>query len=690
MNNKSDWSSRRIARYVAFVATLGVPATQALAGGVPAIDLGAIQVTADALPGKPLSASQGTIDREQFEHRPVARVGELLEAVPGLLVTQHSGSGKANQYFLRGFNLDHGTDFATQLDGVPVNMPTHAHGQGYTDINFVIPELLDTIEYRKGTYYADSGHFSAAGAARMRYVDALQRGIAQYGAGPDGFHRGVLADSFSIRAGELLYGIEHARNDGPWRLEERLRRTNAMLRYARGEAHNRLLITAMAYDNEWRATDQVPRRAIESGLIDRLGFIDGTDGGASSRYSLSANWDYERDGTEVRTLLYAVDYQLDLFSNFTYFTTPGGDQFEQLDDRRVYGGTTGISRDFSIIDVATVLSAGLEVRLDNIDKVGLYRTSARRRIGTIREDEVSQASVATYISGQIDWTDRLRTTLGARVDRVEFDVDSDNPANSGRAHDTLASPKLAAAFRSSDSSEWFANFGRGFHANDARGATIRVDPTDGVTPAGRVDPLVRATGAEIGMRTQIAPGVLISGSLWQLELDSELLFVGDGGSTEANRASRRRGIELATYWQPLDWLIMDLDLAWSHARFTYFDVAGDRIPGAVERVASLGVVANHPSGWFGGARLRYLGSAPLIEDDSARSESTSLLHLGGGYRLNEAMSVELSVFNALDARDNDITYFYESRLAGESAPIAGLHVHPVEPRTARVTLTVEF
>jgi outer membrane receptor protein involved in Fe transport len=661
------------------------------AGGVPTANLGEIEVNARRLQGTPQSASQGTVERRQLEHRPILRVGEVLEVVPGLIVTQHSGSGKANQYFLRGFNLDHGTDFATHVDGVPVNMPTHAHGQGYTDVNFVIPELVESIEYRKGTYYAEEGNFSAAGAVNMRYARALEQGIVEFGGGQDGYRRGLLADSLPFGGGDLLYAFDYTRSDGPWDLAESLRRANAQLRYSRGDRSNGFSFAAMAYDSEWASTDQVPQRAIDKGEIGRLGFVDGSDGGGSNRYSQSFEWARTTDERQWRALAYGIDYQLDLFSNFTYFTDPAnGDQFEQFDDRRVYGGSVSLLQPLALGGFEGEFVAGVELRRDDIDTVGLYRTIERVRFATTREDDVRQTSIGAFVSQQINWNERLRTTLGVRADRFDFDVSSDNALNSGSAHGTLVSPKLTAVFKLSDDVELFADVGGGFHSNDARGTTIRVDPTDGVTPASRVDPLVRATGGEIGARAVLMPGLQIAGSLWALDLDSELLFIGDGGSTEANRASERRGIELAAYWQPLRWLVVDLDLAWSHASFSEGDPAADHIPGAVETVGSLGLVIEHPSGWYGGARLRYVGEAPLIEDDSVRSDPTTLLNLEAGYRFSNDMSLEVSVLNALDSDDNDISYFYESQLADEANPVEDIHLHPVEPRTIRVGATVRF
>ena len=665
----------------------------ALAGGVPTAGLGEIEVTAVryGLLGDPESATDGIVLREQLEHRPLLRTAELLEAVPGLIVTQHSGSGKANQFFLRGFNLDHGTDFATRVDGVPVNMPTHAHGQGYTDVNFVIPELIGSIEYHKGTHHAAEGNFSAAGSAHIRYADSLGANLLSFTGGEDEYRRAVLAGSPELAGGTVLYGLEYAQTDGPWDLSEDLERKNAVLRYSRGDERDGWALTAMAYDGSWQSTDQVPQRAIRSGQIDRFGFIDPTDRGESSRYSLSASWQHAGDNSRWTALAYGLDYELDLFSNFTYFIdTANGDQFEQFDDRRAYGGRVTYQRELPLGAFAGELDAGFEMRRDDIDTVGLYRTQARVRFDTIREDQVRQTSYGVYASQKIDWTERFRTTLGVRADYFDFDIDSELELNSGSADDSIVNPKLSLVYTLSERSDLYVNLGGGFHSNDARGTTIRVDPNDGVTPAERVDPLVRAKGGEVGMRYAVADGWQISAALWGLELDSELLFVGDGGTTESNRASRRKGAEVALFARPTDFLVLDIDLAWSHARFTDPDPAGDYIPGAVERVASAGLTLDHPSGWFGGARLRYLGSAPLIEDDSVRSDPTTLLNLEAGYEFTSALSVTVSLLNALDSDDDDISYYYESQLANESAPVEDVHLHPVEPRTLRLGVLARF
>jgi outer membrane receptor protein involved in Fe transport len=661
--------------------------------GIPTTVLEEVVVTGQLgeLRGHPVSASQGVVGSEQLDLRPVLRTGELLEVVPGLIVTQHSGDGKANQYFLRGFNLDHGTDLATSVDGIPVNMPTHGHGQGYTDINFVIPELIQSIEYRKGTYYAETGNFSAAGAVDMRYRRRLEGPLFVLETGEDQYARGLVAAAPQVGDGTLLMGFEYAHIDGPWLLEEGYDKRNGLLRYSRETTDGSFSVTAQGYEGDWRSTDQIPLRAAESGQVDRFGAIDPTDGGASHRYSLSADWNGSLGHGRSAVLLYALDYDLDLISNFSYATDPEkGDQFEQVDQRRLYGGEWSWRAPFQALGKAQELTMGIQLRYDDIEEVGLYRTFARERFETIREDAVRQASYGVHGSVQTQWNERLRTTIGVRADHFDFDVDAGLAPNSGHASDSILSPKFALVLGPWRKTEVFFNAGKGFHSNDARGTTITVDPTDGVTPADKVDALVGATGLDVGVRTALVPNTQFSLSLWSLKLDSELLFIGDAGTTEASRASERRGIEAAVIWNPASWLILDADLAWSRSRFSDFDPAGDRIPGAVRNVASIGVAVDHPSGWFGGARFRHFGAAALIEDDSVRSRPTTLVNLEAGYRFAKRYKLSAALYNVFDSRDNDITYFYESQLAGEAEPVADIHFHPVEPRTVRVTLSGSF
>jgi outer membrane receptor protein involved in Fe transport len=678
---------------IATLVVLAISTSQVQAAGVPTDDLDEVVVTArkHGLIGKVESSTQGTVTRAQLETRPVMRTGELLETVPGLVVTQHAGDGKANQYFLRGFNLDHGTDLATSVDGIPVNLHTHGHGQGYTDINFVIPELLDRIEYKKGTYYADEGNFSAAGAVDLHYRRSLDGTLLSLTLGEDSYARGLFAGSSAVAGGDLLWGLDYGRTDGPWDLAEDLRKVNALVKFSHGERGDGYSISAAAYDGSWTSTDQIPERAVSSGLLDRFGFYDPSNGGDSHRHSLAFDVAKPLGDWSFAANVYALDYQLDLFSNFTYaIDAADGDQFEQFDDRKAYGLHSQITRETRYGNLRGQIRFGLESRFDDIGKVGLYLTNDRARLATVREDSVERLGLGFFVEQQLQPTDWLRVIAGLRHDRADFDVHSDLDVNSGSASDSITSPKLSLVFGPWADTELFVNTGRGFHENDARGTTIRVDPADGVTTVNRVNPMVRAEGAEIGMRTALVPYTQLALTAWSLDLDSELLYVGDAGATEANRASRRHGLELGVYVTPREWLTLDADLAWSHARFSEFDPAGDRIPGAVESVASLGVAVQHPTGWFGGARFRHFGAAPLIEDDSVRSDPTTVVNLEVGRKFGRRFSASLAAYNLFDSKDNDITYFYESRLPGEAAPVEDRHFHPVEPRTLRLTLETRW
>ncbi|MEX2495204.1 MAG: TonB-dependent receptor [Woeseia sp.] len=664
-----------------------IGAAPAFAGGLPGSDIEEIVVTAErrGLLGVAVSATQGMVTQQQLDNRPVSRPGELLEFVPGLIVTQHSGSGKANQYFLRGFNLDHGTDFATRIEGMPVNMRSHAHGQGYTDVNFLIPELIGRIDYRKGPHYAKVGDFSAAGSADLSYRNDLEGALMKIGVEQNGDYRGLYAGSLESAGGTLLLGVDYSNRDGPWVLPEDARTVKALARFQLGDSIDGLTMSAMAYDASWTSTDQVPLRAVQSGLVDRFGFIDPTLGGNSDRYSLSFDLRRPTSDGHWNVSGYAIDYGLNLYSNFTYFLDDpvNGDQFEQFDSRRIYG-VEGHYHLPLMIGTESGLEAGIQIRRDDIDTVGLFRTVERRRLATLRSDAVKETSYAAWAELDLGLTPWLRSVIGVRADRYLFNVNSNIAANSGSASKTLASPKLSLVFGPFSETEIFINAGRGFHSNDARGTTIRVDPTDGVTPLQPVDPLATADALDVGVRTAPLPGLQLTADLWWLELDSELVFVGDAGTTETSGASRRRGVELGIFYAVRDSLLIDVDVSLSHARFEN----GDRIPNAVDNTASLGLTWNPEGPWRAGARLRHLGDAPLDESGSLRSASTTLLNAEIGFLITPNLELSLAAFNLFDADDNDITYFFESQLAGEAAPVADIHFHPVEPQT--LLLELEF
>ena len=645
--------------------------------------------------GQAVSASQGIIGQEELSLRPLMRTGEILETVPGMVVTQHSGSGKANQYFLRGFNLDHGTDFLTRFDRMPVNLRSHGHGQGYTDISFIIPELLESIEYKKGPYYADVGDFSGAGSANMTPMQSMPGGpggLLQLGAGKDGFGRLLGAGSLEVGPGDLLLGFEGQVYDGPWTdISEDVRKTNGLARYTWNQDANTFSLMFMAYDNSWDSADQIPERAVEQGLIDLYGSIDDATGGESSRYSLSGSW----INPHWQASIYAIRYRLNLWSNFTYFLDDpvNGDEFEQIDKRWIYGGELIRSDDFAFGATDYTNVFGFQTRYDDIEEVGLIRTRARQRLETVRLDAIDETSAALFWSGTWRWAERWRANLGLRYDHYWFDVDSDTPQNSGSDDDGIVSYKFNLSYQPADNWETYLGLGTGFHSNDARGVTISIDPVTGerVDP---VDPLVASQGAEVGVRLFQEDTISASLSLWMLELDSELLFVGDAGNTEPSRSSRRSGVELTAYWWLSPHWTLDAEYSYSRAKFTESDPSdpslGDDIPGSVPQVFSAGLSLDHPSGWFGSARLRYFSGRPLEENGDVESDPTTVVNLRAGYRWNN-WEVFGDILNLFDSEDHDIDYYYASRLPGEPAEgVEDIHFHPIEPRTYRVYVGYRF
>jgi hypothetical protein len=674
------------------VLTLALSADVVVTGTRAFRQIADIERPAESLVGIAATSSQGAITAAQLDTRPVMRAGEVLETVPGLIVSQHSGEGKANQYYLRGFNLDHGTDFSTTVAGIPVNTPTGAHAHGYADISFLIPELVSGVQFKKGPYFADEGDFSAAGAASISYVDALERPLVRVSAGGQGWGRFLGAASPSLGRGHLLAALELTQTDGPWERPDDYRKANAVLRYSQGTAQSGFSLTGLGYWADWHSTDQVPQRAVTSGSIGRFGLVDPSDRGQENRQMLVADWQKTAAATSMRATAYAQRNSLDLFSNFTYFLDDPvhGDQFEQAERRTTTGGRFTYRRLGHLFHRHVESLAGLQVRRDWLAPVGLYHTAARSRLSTTREDRVDQTMLGLFAQSEIEWQRRIRTTLGVRTDSYLYDVRSDTARNSGRGTASLVSPKAGVVFGPWAGTEWYVNAGTGFHSNDARGAAISVDPASG-NPAARVTPLVRARGAEVGVRTVRVKGLQSTLSLWYLGLDSELLFVGDAGTTAPERPSRRTGVEWTNYARLTPWLTADGDLSFSRARFTEDDPAGDFIPGSLDRVVSAGVSVEASKQIFGSVRVRHFGPRPLVEDGSVTSRATTLWNGEIGYRVSSRARVVFEGYNILDAKVSDIDYFYTSRLPGEPpSGVDDVHTHPAIPRAARVSLQLAF
>ena len=719
-------ASARLVTAVVSIAVGGVRLAAMAAAGTGA-DSGASSNTLDTVTvvatgvSNMNAASAGDIGQEQLASQPLLRPGAMLENVPGLIVTQHSGEGKANQYFLRAFNLDHGTDLATEIDDMPANMPTHAHGQGYTDLNFMIPELVSDLHYKKGPYYADEGDFATAGAVRMDLLNEVPASIG-IGTGQDHYHRELLMGSTDFLGGTLLGADEAYHNDGPFDNPDDYDRLNAVLRYHYGTRNDFFTLTGMVYDGRWNSTDQIPEHAISDGLINRYGTLAPTDGGVSSRYSLSLNRIRRTDDGQIQYSAYVIRYKLDLWSTFTYDLSDPvyGDQMLQHDDRVVYGtkGSRTWFTQLAGMQMTNVL--GVQARIDDIMDVGIDHTYQRHYLSTGQDARIVEANVAAYFENTTQWQPWLRSVLGLREDGFDFDVTDrmrtpdgsctivSDPlgCNSGNVRANIFSPKLGIILGPWHDTSYFLTLADGYHSNDARGVTRSGENPD----AQAVTPLTRATSGEIGVASDPSPVWHTSLDIFLLKLQSELVFDGDAGVTEPSGATTRYGMEWGNTWRINRWLHADLNAAFSHARFDHTvdpddlgcgdaaaaypctqntAIVGRHVPNSPTSVIDASLTAEHPSGLFGLIRARHFGATPLVEDDSAESPQYTTFDLQLGYRQQKWL-LALDVFNLFDKKWNDIEYYYVSRLAGEPDATPDYVVHPGVPLTVRAHVEYFF
>jgi hypothetical protein len=692
-----------------------------------------VQGREDDLIGIAESSTQGTVGATEIQDRPILRSGEVLETVPGLIITQHAGGGKANQYYLRGFNLDHGTDFAIFIDDMPLNLPSHAHGEGYSDMNIVIPEFVKRVNFEKGPYYADIGNYGSAGAAHVEYFRTLPENFAKVEGGTYGYGRAVFGASQKLGPGSLLAGGEVYYDNGPWKHPDAFTKLNGLLTYSQGDDANGVSITARGYHGRWHSSDQIPVSAVS--LVGLYGTLDPTDGGHSQRYSLQGEWHRQGANSASKIMAYGFYYDLDLFSDFTYFLVDPvrGDQFEQQDRRWV----TGMDARHTIFSQwagrRVENTVGLQLRNDWIHN-GLYATENRVRMDktdyntddgipttlpkTRERDRFTDTIVGFYAENKIQWADKFRSVVALRGDDQKFIVTSlaysaaVNAANSGSASKFLPSPKLNLIFGPWANTEFYAQGGFSFHSNDGRGTTQTVEPISvdnpyPNTPSEKIPPLVQTKGGEIGVRTVTVPHLQSTFALWYLHSNSELQQSGDTGGTSASaQPSNRYGVEWANYYTPREHLAFDFDLANSRAQFTETDgddaapnsTGGKRVPEAVGVVISSGVTVHDYAGFSSSLRLRYFGPRDLTSDGIFRSNQTVMLNGELGYQIKKKWHVSAEFLNMLDRDDSDIDYAYESRvtpgLTSAGTPIGAAVftrvAHPVEPFQVRFGLRRSF
>jgi hypothetical protein len=708
------------------------------------------------------SSSERFFTGGQINTIPAFRPGEALEIVPGLAVTQHAGEGKANQYYLRGFDLDHGTDLALYLDAMPLNMRTHGHGQGYADANFVIPEMLAAVDARKGPYNVEDGDFSNAGTIRMQYLRKVPQGVYSTTGGAFNFGRVFGMRSWEFGGGDIFGGGEISTYDGPWRVPNNARKINAVLRWSRGEESNGLSVTGMAYANRWNSTDQIPLRLFEQGFSP-WGSISPTDGGDTTRFSVSGRWARETATDKSTVEAFVMHSTLNLYNNFTYFLTNPvlGDQFRQFDRRTMIGGNAYHTFKINLFENReSELRVGVQSRYDDI-RLGVQNAVQRMPYDTPRNDQLGEGNVSLFSDIKTKWAPWLRTVIGARLDyywgsnqglqaywdaplfpRIDssgFDPSAPfriwtGPANSGVTAAQLLSPKASVILNPWDNkTDFYLNFGRGFHSNDLRATTQRLATSElgddgGYLPVRKQGLLSPSTGAEIGVKTRAIDKLESAATLFFIQTAQENIFEGDSGNTVIARGANRIGVELTNHWRPLSWLAFEGDVTATHARFRGVDsdqsqlfidllqpgafewgswlsnMPGNYLVNATPIVATATLELGEATGWFSNFKYRYIAPRALTQDGFLKSPAIGTVNARAGYRWKEGWKLQLDVFNMFNSRSQQIAYGYGSLIptdplfqacnGGLSAPTTdavcsvgqmGVVGHPIERPSWRLT-----
>ena len=617
---------------------------------------------------RPLTAASArTVRDRDLKLRPIMRPGDLFRVTPGLMLVQHAGGGKANQYLLRGFDADHGTDIALSLDGIPINMVSHGHGQGYADSNFVIPELVERVEVSKGPYFAENGDFSTAGSVNLVARDYAESFVSLAGGSFDTARSVAIASPNVGVHLHPLFAVEVVRTNGPFINPERFNKLNlyGKLTYDIDD-NQKLSFGASQYNGSWRGSGQLPTRAVRSGLVDFFGSLDPTEGGITNRQNLFASYRLRPNAlSEFNAMVYMTVYDFALYSNFTFLARDliNGDQIEQRDNRTMYGAKSSYRWLKAWHDVLFDSSFGGVARTDSIVN-GLSYTANRERLTNVIDNDVHETSVGAWAKEEIQLTRRFRLVGGVRADNFTFqvndrleDLNTRGSRSSGVRGRSLVSPKASAILTAHRTTNLFANFGYGFHSNDARGVVRSQQP---------VTPLTRTLGYEVGARTRVLGGRLESAvSLWAINVDSETVWIGDEGTTESGGSTRRTGVEWEGRCELRPWLFADADVTVAKAKFRQNAGNGNSVALAPRLTASGGLSALHPSGWRGALRALYIASRPATEDSFLTAEATAVADAFAAYRWR-AVEVTLNVENVLNQRYKAAQFATVARLAGDA------------------------
>lgn len=679
--------------------TAGNPADSTDMGGT----LAEVTVSAQRLGliGTATTASQGVVDNTELQLTPTFRPGQLLETVPGLTVTAHSGEGKANQYMLRGYNLDHGTDVGIWVDGMPINEPTHAHGQGYADMNFLIPELTQRETYTEGPYYADQGDFSSVGSVHISYANALPDQVNAT-VGTFNFERTFAAATQSLGGGQLLEAIEAKHYDGPWNPGDDQRETSSVVRYSSGNVNRGYSLTAMFYHDVWNATTDQPLRAISEGLISRFGTLDPSDAGYAQRASLSTQLhDTLSEGSTVLLSGYVISNRLTLWNDFTHdlIDPVNADQEQQHEDRSTVGADASYSLGFPLGNPPSTLQVGAHLRYDFNDVSRLPsqdRTLLKQsQLAAVdyptslsEGDRVRISSEALYAQITSVWAYWLRSVIGVRED---FMAGTDTGTNAGAASDSLPQPKISLAFTPVATSEIYLSYGVDFHSDDLRG--VNQARSLGLSGAPL---LAQQRGEEIGLRQQFSHEVSGTLAFYNLDAQSETTYDPDVGQDSPGPGSRRYGSELNLTYEPSHWLELYGSFSIDHSRFTspYDDGTGHigrYLPNAPAYAGSLNVYLKAIGPWDADVQYRLLGPYPLSADNLVHASGYGEWDADVHYLWRDGWSFGLGLYNLLDSHANAVEFWYVDRLPGEpSQGLPDIHVHPLEPFTLRLTVGKRF
>lgn len=637
------------------------------------------------------SSSELLIPGRDFELRPQGRPADVLRYVPSLILGQHQGGGKSEQYILRGFDADHGTDVALFLDGMPINLRSHAHGQGYADQHFVIPETLKQVDAFKGPYFVEFGDFATAGAFNFVTLDTVPENVLEAAGGSWNTQRFLALLSPTRERVKTLFAGEVYYSDGPFDRPQRYIRTNFFGKASAALSENVDASAWISYLNSnWFASGQIPTRALRSELIDRFGSIDDSEGGNTQR--LSANGDLRwnvSDKETVRVHAYGQYYQLDLFSNFTFFLNDpvNGDEIEQSDRHRTVSGVdTSYERRDTPVGIPVKSSAGFQFRSDRM-RVVLANVRDRHLLARTEDSDIFQTSYSPYVKFDTVPLSWLRIVTGARGDILNFNVNNnlsgvpDQP--DGSTTRAIPSAKFNAILGPWWQTEFFGNFGTGFHSNDAR--AVVQDPT---LPA-----LAQAIGWEFGVRTKIIPRVEASFTYWWLNLSSELVWSGDEGTTEASGATKRQGLEFALKIRALDWLTLSGNVTYTPV--AEFFSGGGAIPLAPWITAFADMTARLPFGLSANATMRYISDRWADEQRTQTARGYTLVDLGLRYRYNvtDRMAVDafVTLENVANVKWREAQFFHTSRLPGEAPEgVQDIHFTPGNPRTVLGGLALRF